>query len=56
MQPSFRFQHFLDIPSLISLVRLTDWKLLKINGEEGQEAKWHVCQDSFLKRILSCSF
>ena len=47
MQPSLGFQHFLDIPSPISLVLdSTDWTLLKTNVEEGQVAKWHVCQDS----------
>jgi len=51
MQPSFGIQHFLDIPGLISLVLdSADWTLLKTNVEEGQEAKEHVRQDSFLKR------
>lgn len=57
MQPSFDSQHVLDIPSLISLVLdSTDWTLLKTNVEEGQGATWHVRQDSFLRRNLSCSF
>ena len=44
MQPSFGSQHFLDIPSVISLVLdSTDWTLLKTNVEEGQGAEWHVC-------------
>lgn len=56
MQPRFGFQHFLDIPGLISLVLdSTDWTLLKTNVAEGQETKERVCQDSFLKRISSCS-
>ena len=56
MQPSFDSQHVLDIPSLISLVLdSTDWTLLKTNVEEGKGAIWHVRQDSFLRRNLSCS-
>ena len=55
MQPSFGSQHFLDIPSVISLVLdSTDWTLLKTNVEEGQGAEWHVCQDSFRRWNFSC--
>ena len=51
MQPSSGIPHFLDIPSLISLVLdSTEWTLLKTNVEKGQKAKGQVRQDSFLKR------
>ena len=40
MQPALGSQHFLDIPSLFSLVLdATDWTLLKTNVEEGQRAE-----------------
>lgn len=56
MQPLTGFQHFLDIPSLFSLVLdSTDWTLLQTNVAEGQVAKWHVCQDSFRRWNFSCS-
>lgn len=47
------FQHFLDIPRLISLVLdSTDWTLLKINGVEGQEVNG-VCVKIAFRSVFS---